>query len=242
VLLIGITKDTTATDIHRAVLPFAVKKEVVHPRAPAPGLKNDKAFLSILSAMNRELAIPWRTAGYDYAFSTMIATSGGEEFKAARKVVSREELFVRSFFQSRSLGSTGRIRSQVFLFDRAFDSQLDSGDVDALEVEEFSGTAELTPYFERRGTSVMSNLILRILAMTDNPEVYEAFGHNQLLYLADKAVKSEIRLMRSSLRGVADLRLGSISKREQVYGIMTPYREQRAGSEASRMREASREG
>jgi hypothetical protein len=47
--------------------------------------------------------------------------------------------------------------------------------------------------------------------------------------------------MRSSLRGVADLRLGSISKREQVYGIMTPYRDQRAGSEASRMREASRE-
>ena len=77
---------------------------------------------------------------------------------------------------------------------------------------------------------MVSNLILRILALTDNPEVYEAFGHNQLLYLADKAVKAEIRLMRSSLRGVADLRLGSMSKREQVYGIMTPYREQRAGA------------
>jgi len=82
--------------------------------------------------------------------------------------------------------------------------------------------------------------MLRVLSLTDNPEVYEAFGHNQLLYLADKAVKSEIRLMRSSLRGVADLRLGAIAKREQVYGIMTPYRDQRSEAEASRMREASR--
>ncbi len=83
-------------------------------------------------------------------------------------------------------------------------------------------------------------MVLNILSLTDNPEVYEAFGHNQLLYLADKAVKSEIRLMRSSLRGVADLRLGAISKREQVYGIMTPYRDQRSEAEASRMKEASR--
>ncbi|MDA4136061.1 MAG: hypothetical protein OK449_03530 [Thaumarchaeota archaeon] len=240
VLLIGLAKDTTATDIHRAVLPFAVKNEMVRLRAPPPSLKNDKAFLSILSAMNRGLEIPWRTAGYDSAFSTMVATPSGDEFKPARKVVSREELFVRGFFQSRSLGSSGKIRSQVFLFDRAFDSQLDSGDVGAVEVKEISGPTMVTPYFEGKETSAMSNLILRILAITDNPEVYEAFGHNQLLYLADKAVKAEIRLMRSSLRGVADLRLGSISKREQVYGIMTPYREQRAGTEASRMREASR--
>jgi len=240
VLVIGIAKDTTATDIHRAVLPFAVKKEIVRPRAPPPGLKNDRAFLSILSAMNRELEIPWRTSGYDSAFSTMIASSGGEEFRPARKVVSREELFVRGFFQSRTLGNSGKVRSQVFLFDRAFNPQLDSGDVNTIEVKEISGPTTVTPYFEGKEASPMSNLILRILAITDNPEVYEAFGHNQLLYLADKAVKAEIRLMRSSLRGVADLRLGSISKREQVYGIMTPYREQRAGSEASRMREATR--
>jgi hypothetical protein len=241
VLLIGMAKDTTATDVHRAVLPFAVRKGIVHPRAPPPGLKNDRAFLSILSAMNKELEIPWRTSGYDSAFSTMIASSGGEEFRSARKVVSREELFVRGFFQSRSLGDRGRIRSQVFLFDRVFNPELDIGGVDSIEVKETSGLTEVTPYYEGKEMSAVSNLILRILAMTDNPEVYEAFGHNQLLYLADKAVKAEIRLMRSSLRGVADLRLGSISKREQVYGIMTPYRDQRAGSEASRMREASRE-
>jgi hypothetical protein len=240
ILLIGVAKDTAATDIHRAVLPFAVKKEIVHPSAPPPSLKNDRAFLSILSAMNKGVEIPWRTSGYDSAFSTMIATAEGGEFRPARKVVSREELFVRGFFQSRSLGSSGKIRSQVFLFDRVFNPEHDAGDVSSVVVEEVRGRTEVTPYYEGGETSMVSNLILKILSITDNPEVYEAFGHNQLLYLSDKAVKAEIRLMRSSLRGVADLRLGSISKREQVYGITTPYREQRAGAEASRMREASR--
>ncbi|MDA4114299.1 MAG: hypothetical protein OK474_09655 [Thaumarchaeota archaeon] len=241
VVLVGIAKDTTATDISRAVLPFAESKGMVRLGSPAPGLNNDRAFLSVLSGMNREFQIPWRTAGYDSAFSTIFAPRGGEgRFMPARKVVSREELFVRGYFQSRSLGSSGKIRSQVFLFDRTFDPASDAGSLSSLEIEESSGPTTITPYYESDQLSPSSNLILRILSLTDNPEVYEAFGHNQLLYLADKAVKSEIRLMRSSLRGVADLRLGAIAKREQVYGIMTPYRDQRSEAEASRMREASR--
>lgn len=239
-LLIGIAKDTTATDIHRAVLPYAVSKGFVHLLSPPPGLKNDRAFLSMLSAMNRQLETPWRSAGYDAAFSTMVGSVSGGEFRSARKVVSREELFVRGFFQSRSLGSSGKIRSQVFFFDRVFDPAIDEDLVGSVQVKEASGKTGVTPYYEGRGNSPVSNLVLRVLSLTDNPEVYEAFGHNQLLYLADKAVKSEMRLMKSSLRGVAELRVGSMSKREQVYGITTPYREQRAGAEAARMREASR--
>ena len=240
VLLIGIAKDTTATDINRAVLPFAESSGLLHLKSRPPGLNNDRAFLSILGAMNRELQIPWRTAGYDSAFSTIFAPRGGGKFRAARRVVSREELFVRGYFQSGTLGNRGRIRSQVFLFDRVFDPPSDSGSLSTMEVEESHRATVVTPYYESGEPCPVSNLVLYILSLTDNPEVYEAFGHNQLLYLADKAVKSEIRLMRSSLKGVADLRLGAISKREQVFGITTPYRDQRSGAEASRMREASR--
>jgi len=93
-------------------------------------------------------------------------------------------------------------------------------------------------YCEGARLSRKSNLVLKVLSVTDNPEVYEAFGHNQLLYLADKAVKAEIRLMKSSLRGIADLRMGGMSKRQEVYGIATTYREQRSDVEAARMRAA----
>ncbi|MGD0638053.1 MAG: hypothetical protein ABSA72_08445 [Nitrososphaerales archaeon] len=240
VMLIGIAKDTTATDISRAVLPFATAKERIRLKSPPPGLNNDRAFLSILSAMNRGFQPPWRLSGYDSAFTTIFAPRGEGKFTPARKVVSREQLFVRSYFQSGSLGSRGKIRSPVFFFDRVFDPGSDSDSLDTLDVQESGRTTTITPYYEGGDVCQSSNMVLNILALTDNPEVYEAFGHNQLLYLADKAVKSEIRLMRSSLRGVADLRLGAISKREQVYGIMTPYRDQRSEAEASRMKEASR--
>ena len=242
VLVVGIAKDTTATDISRAVLPFIIKSKIIEAEKNPPRLKNDKAFLSILSAENRGTRPPWRTLGYDSAFSTIVCPSsvGDGEFRSARKFVSRERLFVRGFFQSRSMGKEGRVRSPVFLFDRLYDPEYDSGSVHDLKVDENYSPATVSPYCEGKEPSRMSNLVLKILSMTDNPEVYEAFGHNQLLYLADKAVKAEIRLMKSSLRGVADLRIGSMSKREEVYGIVTTYREQREGVETARMREAGK--
>jgi hypothetical protein len=232
-LVIGIAKDTTATDISRAVLPFAAASGRLKLMEPAPMLKNDRAFLAILSSENPSISTPWRTIGYDSAFSTIIQV--GKEFRSARKVVSREGIFVRSYFQLRSLKSDPTVRSQVFLFDRAF-QDTDSDNVRTVLVLERSGPTEVKPYFEGSRPDPASNLILHILSLTDNPEVFEAFGHNQLLFLADKAVKAEVRMMRSSLRGVADLRVGGVSRRRKIFGLVTTYREQRAEAEHARGR------
>jgi hypothetical protein len=236
VLLIGIAKDTTATDIARAVLPYAVSSGFVSLSSPAPRLKNDRAFLSILSSENQSITTPWRTVSYDSAYSTIVDRDG--KFISARKVVSREKLFVRSFFQLRSLNSDPSVRSQVFLFDRVYDDRFDSAAVREMKVDELRGPARVNPYFEGSDFSQLSNLVLHILSMNDNPEVFEAFGHNQLLYLADKAVKADVRLMRSSLRGVADLRVGGLSRRRKFFGLVTSYRQQRSEAEHSRMRQA----
>ena len=233
-LLIGIAKDTTATDIARSVLPFAAAEGFVTLNSPAPLLKNDRAFLAILSAENPGLLTPWRTVGYDGAFSTVVEL--GHEFRSARKVVSREQLFVRSYFQLRTLKSDESVRSQVFLFDRAFDPRHDSPAVRRFTVKERSGPTRIDGYFEGGDTSKISNLALLVLSMNDNPEVFEAFGHNQLLFLADKAVKAEVRMLRSSLRGVADLRVGGVTSRRKIFGLVTPYRQQRAEAEHARMR------
>jgi hypothetical protein len=237
-LVIGIAKDTTATDISRAVLPFAVQAGLLRLSAPAPKLKSDKAFLAILSAENPSIATPWRTVSYDSAFSTVVNADG--KFIAARKVVARERLFARSFFQLRSLRSDPGIRSQVFLMDRVYDSGRDGASLRRLRAKERSGYAELDAYFEGGEGSRLSNLMLHLLSLSDNPEVFEAFGHNQLLYLADKAVKAEVRMLRSSLRGVADLRVGGAVSRRKIFGVATTYREQRAQAEHARMRSSRR--
>jgi hypothetical protein len=242
-LLIGIAKDTTATDVARAVLPFAEQEGFVKLERPAPRLKNDRAFLTILSSVGDAINTPWRTIGYDSSFSTIISVSqdGERIFNSARKYVSREELFVRGFLQLRSLKNNEAVRSPVFLFDRPYIESEDVGEVRSVKVKERGGLAMVSPYFEGGSTSRLSNLVLYILSLNDNPEVFEAFGHNQLLYLADKAVKAEIRLMKSSLRGVADLRLGTLSKREQIYGIVSSYRERRSKVEEARIRAAKGE-
>jgi len=236
-LLVGIAKDTTATDITRAVLPFATKNGFVKPTSPPPRLKNDKAFLAILSSENPSISTPWRTISYDSAYSTMVEFDG--KLVGARKVVSRERLFARSFFQLRTLKSDPAVRSQVFLFDRMYDGARDSAAVRSFEVEERVGVARVTTgidaYFEGDGGSSLSNLMLHILSLNDNPEVFEAYGHNQLLYLADKAVKADVRMLRNSLRGVADLRVGGVSRRRKIFGLVTTYREQRAEAEHARM-------
>jgi len=234
-LLIGIAKDTTATDVARSVLPFASAEGFVKLSSPAPILKNDRAFLAILSAENPDILTPWRTMGYDSAFSTIVDLD--HELRSARKFVSREQLFVRSYFQLRTLRSDKTVRSQVFLFDRAFNPKHDSSAVRRFSVRENSGPTRVDGYFEGNDMSQLSNLALHILSMNDNPEVFEAFGHNQLLYLADKAVKAEVRMLRSSLRGVADLRVGGVTSRRKIFGLVTPYRQQRAEAEHARMRQ-----
>ncbi len=240
ILLIGVAKDTTASDISRAVLPFGIREKLIRLDVQQPRLNNDRAFLTLLSAMNRNLATPWRTTGYDAAFSTIFSPdeSGKEPFVPARRKVSRENLFVRGFFQLRTLGKEGRIRSPVFLFDRLF---VPDEDHETRKLRVFwKGEETLVETYFEEGSSRTTNLILHVLSQCDNPEVFEAMGHNQLLYLADKAVKAEIRLMKGSLRGVANLSLGTMSRREQVTGIATSFREQRLEAEQGRARSAER--
>jgi len=232
--LIGIAKDTTATDIARSVLPYASTAGFVKLDSPAPLLKNDRAFLAILSAENPGIITPWRTMGYDAAYSTIVELD--HELRSARKVVSREQLFVRSYFQLRTFRNDPSVRSQVFLFDRPFDPRYDGAGVRQFSVKERSGATRIDGYFEGSERSILSNLALHILSLNDNPEVFEAFGHNQLLYLSDKAVKAEVRMMRSSLRGVADLRVGGVASRRKIFGLVTPYRQQRAEAEHARLR------
>lgn len=98
-------------------------------------------------------------------------------------------------------------------------------------------------YLEDAGKrNQLDDLILLILSACDNPEVLEAYGHNQLLYLADKFVKREVQLMKGTLRGVVDLELTPLARKEKVFSIARRFRDLRAESESARRQTAQAPG
>ena len=239
VLVIGVTKDTSATDFTRSVIPYASNTGLLESKSSFPNLKNDKAFLTIMAATNSErIRAPWRTVAYDTCFTTLVGSREGEKIslRAARKVVSRENLFVKSYFQLREFKTDPESRSPVFAYDRFFNEAYDNHLIQKVDVYEQDKLVSINPYFEGSSINDVDNLILYLLSRSDNPEVLEAFGHNQLLYLADKAVKVEIKSMRGTLRGVADLQLGTLARKEKVFSISRRFRDLRAESEMKRSR------
>jgi hypothetical protein len=235
VLVIGIAKDTTATDFTRAALPTSLMMQ--GGAAKLPGLKSDKALLTILSTANSDsLPTPWRTFSYDGCMATLIATpNAAVKLRAARQTITREHLFVRCYFQLRTFQNDPDIRAPVFLYDRLYTPAHDEGFSREMSAIERDRKVMLHLYLETEGTrSQQDDLVLLILAACDNPEVLEAYGHNQLLYLADKLVKGEVQLMKGLLRGVVDLELTPLARREKVFSIARRFRDLRAESESAR--------
>jgi hypothetical protein len=239
VLVIGVAKDTTATDFTRAALPASLLLSKTESKLP--GLKSDKALLTILSTANASsLSTPWRTFSYDGCMATLMATSKAEiKLRAARQTISREQLFVRSYFQLRTFQNDPEIRAPVFLYDRLFRPEVDQAFLHEMTAIERNKPTTLNFYLEDAGKrSQIDDLVLLILSACDNPEVLEAYGHNQLLYLADKFVKREVQLMKGLLRGVVDLELTPLARREKVFSIARRFRDLRAESEAARRQTA----
>ena len=231
ILIIGVAKDTTSTDFTRSALPLELRGKA---RADLPGLKSDKALLTIISTVNADkLTTPWRTFSYDAAHTTMILDDN--ELKAARGKISRELFFVRQYFQLRTFTRDTEIRAPVFLFDRPYNSEHDEPFVESYDAKEQHESTSLRLFMEPSSKrSLMDDLCLLILSRSDNPEVLEAYGHNQLLYLADKFVKHEVQMTKGLLRGLVDLELTPLARRQKVFSIARRFRDLRAESESAR--------
>jgi hypothetical protein len=92
----------------------------------------------------------------------------------------------------------------------------------------------MEPYLEGAGLNELDNALLLLLAKSDNPEVFEAYGHNALLYLADKAVKADVRIMHGTLEGLVNLELTPLARKENLFAIIRRYRDVRSEMEAAR--------
>lgn len=239
VMVVGIAKDTSSSDFIRAAMPYAKSRGLISEGERLPTFKHDRAFLTILSSVNPEaFRAPWRTLTYDACFTTLVEDREKGILKAAREVVSMERRFVRGYFQLREFKGDRAVRSPTFLYDRFYDPMIDERYTVELEVLDRGRRAMIYPYWEGEMENPLDNTILSLLSRCDNPEVLEAMGHNQLLYLADKAVKAEVKMMKGLLRGVADLELGALARRQKIFTIARRFRDIRRETEGARERRA----
>lgn len=241
-LLVGLTKDTAATDYIRSAMPYLASRGALKFKLGSSSFKSDTSFLAVLSAANhKEIQTPWRTPAYDSCFASIVAQPDGS-LRAARGRVSRERLFVKCYFQLRSFRGDRSMRSPVFGYERPFDPLRDEVFTERVKVQDVYGAAEASAFVEVGRRSSVDDHVLYILSNADNPEVIEAYGHNQLLYLADKAVKADVRLMRSALRGIAYHELSGFERKERIFMVSRRFRELRAEAERERANTERTEG
>lgn len=234
-LLVGITKDTGSTDVGRSVIGL-----MGLPPNLSPGLRHDRVMFTILSATNETaFTPPWRSVGYDACFATLSPneeTVNGKKppLRASRKFASREQLFVKFFFQTRASEKT-IFRSPVFMYDRSYVASKDSSWGTEMDYVERGKVQTINPYLEKQSKNPFDDMILYLLSLSDNPEVFESYGHNILLYMADKAAKADIKLKHGLLLGVINLELTPLARREKLFSVIRRYRDARSEMEQSRV-------
>ena len=239
-LVIGIGKDTYVTDLHRSVIPFAIHMGLLSSEIKVP-IKSDRPLLTLASSLHPEtFKTPWRFAGYDGAFATLVKNgeADGEEipFRAARKVIYPEGIIVRNYFQLRSLHGTRdvKVKSPVFFYDR-FQREEDTKYRHNIHAIERGKKVLLNLYFENYD-NLIDNMILYILSLLDNPEITEATGHNYLLFMADKDVKAAINTVREMIINAADARINKIIRDRGVFIVTRRFRDFRKIVERRRRR------
>ncbi len=230
-LVVGITKDSAASEFTRTVVPLSLSSDKALFK-----LKNDRTLLTFISAVHySSLRTPWRTISYDYGLSYVTYLNG--EYVATKKGIGRTQLFAKSYFQLRTFRKDPMYRSPVFYYDRFYDERFDSK-MELRQKVKIKGREEEISFFIERPDSEsnrLDDMIVHLLSRMDNPQVLEALGHNHLLYMADKWVKYEIALIRNSIDGITRLRLDEFARREKLFMASRRFRDLRAESE--RMRE-----
>ena len=233
-LVIGIGKDTSVTDMNRAVIPYLSSKDVI-PLIDIRGIKSDRSMYSILSTLHREyFPVPWRSIGYDNIFSTLVYRDG--HLSPARKKATQSRFLVRNYFQLREVRSLDTyVRSPIFFYDRFYREEVDSSHLVEEDIVHVDKSYKSKFYLED-GLNPFDNMILYILSKFDNNQIIESAGHNYLLFIADKEVKRMIQTVRNSVSSVIENTLYRMIRNYNIFIITKSFREYRAQLERGRRR------
>jgi hypothetical protein len=195
ILLLGITKDTTARDLISHLIPVALIEGVWKQEAQHVAT-TDRMLLQAISMFHHsDVPVPWATVEYDTAFQTIVPDfkqRGGYVSGAVTNRIILEQRFVKSYIQLDKSKSDDQFRSNVLFIDRLY-HDLEKAPTLQLKHEYASTLEEVRPILWNSNLSVnpVQELTMVTLKAMTQQSLPEVFGHNKPLYIADKIVKAQ---------------------------------------------------
>ena len=246
ILLVGITKDTSARDFKRQLVPImqneGLLKASVENEALAALPNTDRMILQSASVFNPDkVSPPWSLIEYDSAFRTMKPdVDRGEGYVSGliKNKIGLEKAFLKTYVQLSQAKSDPLLRSNVLLIDRLAYAEFDQKPECRLALcnEMSDGTrepVEVLLYKDKSVPNKMQNMVMSMLVAMAPSNIPEAFGHNKALFAADKIAKWNYSQFKCVSDSTANWILNNHKLRKFIF-YMSTFRERRASIEQAR--------
>ena len=246
ILLVGVTKDTTARDFKRQLIPImdnqGLLKTRVHLEALAKLPNTDRMILQSASIFNTEqMQPPWSLIEYDSAFRSMMPDKlqrKGYVSGAIGNKISLERAFLKTYVQLSVAKSDPMLRSNVLLIDRLayYEYDMKPETTVAFLNELSDGTREPVDVLLFKDNAVpnkLENLVMTLLVAMAPSNIPEAFGHNKALFIADKVAKWNYSQFKCIVDTTATWILNNHKLRKFIF-YMSTFRERRSQIEQTR--------
>jgi hypothetical protein len=246
ILLVGITKDTSARDFKRQLVPIMQNEGLLQTallnEALAALPNTDRMILQSASVFNPEKIVPpWSLIEYDSAFRTMqpdLERGRGFVYGLIKNKVGLEKAFLKTYVQLSQAKSDPLLRSNVLLIDRLAYPEFDQKvECRCAFLDEMSdGTREpieVLLYRDKTLPNRIQNLVMGMLVVMAPANIPEAFGHNKPLFVADKIAKWNYSQFKCIADTTANWMLNNHKLRKFIF-YMSTFRERRASIEQAR--------
>lgn len=243
ILLIGLTKDTSAKDFKRHFIPICQNNRIVSSDITQEELglipNTDRMFLQSVSLLNYDkVSPPWSLIEYDSSFKTMVPSEEGLDFVdgAIRNKISPEKFFLKSYIQLIKAETDPKLRSNVLAIDRlVYEEDLKPETVFSFKSRygRFVEPVQVIIYKDKNVENKIQNMILEILSSMSESNIPELFGHNKPLFVADKIAKWHVSLVRNIIEAMEKWIMNNPELRDFIF-YMTTFRLRRGEIERFR--------
>ncbi|MFB0561933.1 MAG: hypothetical protein ACETWM_12090 [Candidatus Lokiarchaeia archaeon] len=246
VLLLGITKDTAASDFKNHFIPVCSNCNLfgctISPESFSILPNTDRMLLQSFSFnCSDTLHPPWSLIEYDSAFTTIVPDHdrGPWYVRGARKnKITMERLFLKTYIQLQEAEHDSKLRSNVLLIDRLAYPEYDMRKENIESFHQIYVGEEPVNIFVMKSEgngNELQNLTLVILRATTTATIPEVFGHNKPLFIADNVAKWNYSLFKNLIDTTKEWIMTNKDLKKFVY-YMTSFRERRGELERLRRR------